>query len=201
MKTTLKLALLASSALFATPALAQTQPTPPEHYTLDPRGVDLVTGTYNTYAEDVVIGQPGQGGIVFGRIYTNGGWRDNLAGTIRVSDSTYTVSFGGISENFTKSGSSFTPQSNRGSSLVQSGNTLTFTAPDGTVATYSTTYNGSTSPYVANNAAIMSLKYPNGERLDWHWNGVTYCSLRELVPPDPYDEGNIGECLIWAKCE
>jgi len=48
-------------------AEAQVQPTPPEHYTLDPRGVDLVTGEFVTSASDVVIGQPGQGGIAFGR--------------------------------------------------------------------------------------------------------------------------------------
>ncbi|GEM_PF-5646778 len=67
MKTTLKLALLASSALFATPVLAQTQPTPPEHYTLDPRGVDMVTGKFTLVAHDIVIGDPINGGLAHRR--------------------------------------------------------------------------------------------------------------------------------------
>lgn len=60
MKTTLKLALLASSALFATPALAQTQPTPPEHYTLNEQGVDLVSGGFTTVTVDAAIGWRGR---------------------------------------------------------------------------------------------------------------------------------------------
>ncbi len=193
MKTKLKLALLASSALFASSAWAQQQPTPPEHYTLDANGVDLVTGQFTYQVNDVVIGDPGQGGLVHGRIWTNGGWRDTLAGTVRVVGSVYTVSLGGISEVFTKSGSNFIPASNRGATLTQSGNLITLTASDGTKAEYSTTYNGSTSPYVANNAALMSVRRPNGEILNYHWNGVTYCSLRErLVDPDAP-----AACLRW----
>jgi RHS repeat-associated protein len=193
MKTTLKLALLASSALFASSAWAQQQPTPPEHYTLDANGVDLVTGQFAYQINDVVIGDPAQGGLVHGRIWTNGGWRDTLAGTVRVVGSVYTVSLGGISEVFSKSGSSFIPASNRGATLTQSGNLITLTASDGTKAEYSTTYNGSTSPYVANNAALMSVRRPNGEVLNYHWNGVTYCSLRDrFTDPDAP-----AACLRW----
>ena len=187
------LALLASGQ--KAEALTPLQPTPPEHYTLDPRGVDLVTGEFSTAASDVVIGQPGQGGIVFGRIWTNGGWRDNLAGTIQVTGSTYAVSFSGVSELFTKSGSVFTPVSNTGSTLTQSGTVLTYTRADGTIAVYSTIYSGSSSPYAANNAAIMSLQHPDGQKMEWFWNGVTYCAVREPTPEgDPP-----GECLQWAN--
>ena len=197
MNHTLKAALLISSALVATPALAQTQPTPPEHYTLDPRGVDLVQGTFNTSAADVSIGPSGEGGLAFGRVYANGGWRDSTAGTISVSGSTYTVSYGGVSEVFTKSGSTFTPVSNRGSTLTQTGALLTLRSADGTIATYSTTYSGSTSMYAANNAAITSLTSPSGERLDWYWNGITYCSLRELTPD--IGDGTQGRCLTLSN--
>ena len=76
MNTTLKAALLLSSAMIATPVLAQQQPTPPEHYTLNAQGVDLVTGSFTYAATDVVIGTPGEGGISHGRVYVNGGWRD-----------------------------------------------------------------------------------------------------------------------------
>ena len=39
------------------------QPTPPEHYTLDARGVDLVSGRFTYETTEVVIGQPSQGGL------------------------------------------------------------------------------------------------------------------------------------------
>ena len=176
MKIALKAALLLSSALVATPAWAQQQPTPPEHYTLNGQGVDLVQGTFNYSTVDVAIGPQGQGGLAHGRVWVNNGWRDTLSGTIAVSGSTYVVSLGAQSEVFTKSGSNFIPASNNGSKLSQSGSAITFTTSDGTVATYSTTYSGSTSPYQANNAALFSVLYPNGERLDYQWNGATYCT-------------------------
>ena len=180
----------------STPAWAQQQPTPPEHYTLDARGVDLVTGGFAYQTADVVIGDPNQGGLVHGRVYVNGGWRDTLSGTIKVSGSVYTVSLGGQSEIFTKSGSTFTPASNRGATLVQTtASLLTFTTSDGTVAEYSTTYSGSTSAYVANNAALISVRRPNGERLTYHWNGVTYCETRS-----PSEDPEVpGECLFWKN--
>lgn len=196
MKSPFKLALLASSALLSTPVWAQQQPTPPEHYTLDAHGVDLVTGGFAYQTADVVIGQPGQGGLVHGRVYVNGGWRDTLAGTIRVQGAIYTVSLGAESEVFTKSGTSFIPASNRGATLTQSGSTLTFTSSDGTVAQYSTTYSGSTTMYAANNAALMSVRRPNGELLTYFWDGVSYCSMWDLSP-DP--DNPIGECVQWSN--
>lgn len=180
-------AALLSGAL-AAPALAQ-QPSPPEHYTLDPRGVDLVNGTFSTSAVDVAIGMPGDGGIVHGRVYANGGWRDTLVGTIDVSGSAYLVSLGAESEVFIKSGSTFTPQSENGSSLTQSGSALTFTTANGAVAVFSTTYSGNTSPYDADGAVILSYTAPNGETTTWHWVGVSYCRLRDLD----------GNCLDYAN--
>ncbi|KAK0341984.1 hypothetical protein LTR94_024141, partial [Friedmanniomyces endolithicus] len=161
-------------------------------------------GTFNYSTTDVVIGTPGQGGIAFGRSYVNGGWRDNLAGTIAVSGSTHIVSYGGNSESFTQSGSNYVPNSNNGSTLTRSGNIFTFTGSDGTFATYSTVYNGSTSPYSANGAAIMSLTSPNGERLDYHWNGTTYCTMYGSggiggIGVDPGDGGGSMECVAWSN--
>ena len=196
MKNTLKAALLVTSALIATPALAQQQPTPPEHYTLNSQGVDLVQGTFNYSTTDLVIGTPGAGGIVHGRVWANGGWRDTLAGTIAVSGAIYRVSFGAVTEVFTRSGTVFTPTSNNGSTLTQSGSALTFTASDGTVATYSTFYNGSTTPYQANNAALMSVVSPNGERLDYQWNGATYCIGYSEIDENGNPAGN---CLQFRN--
>ncbi len=191
--------LLASAVIgllvYAHDANAQTQPTPPEHYTLDERGVDLVTGQFVYEATDIVIGQPENGGIVHARVWTNGGWRDTLSGTVAVSGSTYVVSLGAESEVFTKSGSTFTPVSNTGATLTQSGAILTFTTANGTIATYSTTYSGSTTVYAANNAALMSVKQPNGETLAFHWDGYSYCRLWDLDPMT----GEPGQCLDWGN--
>lgn len=160
--------------------------------------MDLVTGQFSTQTNDVVIGNPAKGGMEFGRVWTNGGWRDTLSGTVSVVGNVYTVSLGGISEVFTKSGSTFVPASNRGATLTQSGTLITLTTSDGTKAEFSTLYNGSTSPYLANNAALMTVRHPNGEVQNYHWNGVTYCSLRTPVLDD-LDEPVVGECLVWAN--
>lgn len=180
----------------ATPVWAQQQPTPPEHYTLDARGVDLVTGSLAYQVADFAIGDPAQGGLVQGRAFVNGGWRDTLAGTIRVQGSVYTVSLGAESEIFTKSGSTFTPASNRGATLTQSGSTLTLTTSDGTVAQYSTTYSGSTTMYAANNAALMSVRRSNGELLTYFWDGISYCSMWDL---DPDPDNPVGTCTQWSN--
>lgn len=116
-------AALALMAMAASPDVSHAQqPVPPEHYTLDPRGVDLVRGTFNYGTTEVVIGQPGAGGLAYGRVFLgSGGWRDTLLGTINASGSTYIVSIGSESEVFTKSGSTYTPVSNNGATLTQSG--------------------------------------------------------------------------------
>ena len=184
MKIALKAALLLSSALVATPVWAQQQPTPPEHYTLDPRGVDLVTGKLAYSEIDVVIGQPGKGGLVHGRVFVNGGWRDLLSGTIDVSGSVYTVSLGATSELFVKSGTVFTPATNNGAKLEQTGSIIKYTASDGTIVNYSTSYNGSTTAYQANGAVIQNITRPNGEVEVYSWNGVSVC----------YGDPELGSC-------
>ncbi len=179
MKTALKAALLVSSALVATPVLAQQQPTPPEHYTLDPRGVDLVQGVFNAYAEDVVIGRPDEGGIVHARVLLNGGWRDVLSGTISISGSTYIVSVGAQSYRFTRSGMVFTPLSGGGETLTQSGSNYTFKTSDGTVATF--TGHSYSAPWTATNAALQNLVKPNGDTLTFYNLVAPYCPNGGLV--------------------
>lgn len=191
MRNTFKAALLVSSALIATPALAQQQPTPPEHYTLNGQGVDMVQGSFNHSATDVAIGQPGQGGLALGRVWASNGWRDNLAGTVQISGSIYIVSVGGISEAFTKSGSTYTPVSNTGSTLTESGITLTFTTADGTNVQFSTAYANMTSAYTATGALVTSIRQPNGEQVDYTWDGVEYCAQ--------WDDSDPPVCLQWSN--
>lgn len=174
-------------------ALAQTQPVPPEYYTLDPRGVDLVSGSFNYAPTEVVIGDPGAGGIAYGRAFlitgTGNGWRDTLLGTIDRSGSTYTVSLGRVSEVFTKSGSLFTPVSNNGSTLSQpTTDTYRFTSSSGAVAEFKDYWSNGITPYQANVGLVTSHVQPNGERLIYSYTEQSYC----LVP-----DGNEG-CAIYG---
>ncbi len=189
------LAWLSASAavlpiILANPALAQ-QPPAPEHYTLDNRGVDLVRGTFVNARTEVVVGQPGAGGMTYGRIYPGGvlvNWRDTLQGNIYVSGSTYTVSMGADSEIFTLSGSTFTPQSNNGATLVQSGAIYTFTTSSGAVINFTTAYSGLTNN-ISGIAAVVDHTLPNGEKRTYNYATATYCSLFDI-------EGN---CLQFAE--
>lgn len=179
MRHSLKAALLVSSALIATSALAQQQPIPPEHYTLDSRGVDLVSGIFAHASTDVVIGQSDAAGLVFGKTYLMGGSsngeRDGLLGTINASGSTYTVSIGANSTLFTKSGSSFTPVSNTGDTLVQAGSNYTFTTSEGVLASFVTLSAPVGSPYRAT-ALLSSVKKPNGDLTSYTYDTQFYCT-------------------------
>lgn len=170
-------------ALAAGAAQAQTisQPTPPEHYTLDPRGVDLVTGHFNFQTTEVMIGQPGQGGLALTRGRIQLQWRDSNQGSLTVSGSTYTVVSGLGAEVFTLSGGVFTPKSNNGSTLTQSGATFTFTTSSGTVLRYTTAYCfTSTGVACTTRAALYEIVTPNGETTNYHY--VTQSYVRSVDP-------------------
>ena len=192
-KTGLKTALLALTLMamsWTAPAAAQQQPIPPEHYTLDARGVDLVSGAFNYQSTEVVIGDPTAGGIAYGRShFTTVYWRDGLLGTINASGSRYVVSLGSRSAVFTKSGSTYTPQTANGASLTQSGTTYTYTASDGAVGVFTGTYAAATTPYVANIALLQTMTEPNGASLTWTYEVTEYC-------PSPDPEGT---CWVPIK--
>jgi YD repeat-containing protein len=168
-------------ALAAGAAQAQSisQPTPPEHYTLDARGVDLVSGHFNFQTTEVMIGQPGGGGLALTRGRTQLNWRDSNQGSIEINGSTYTVASGMGAEVFTLSGGTFTPKSNNGSTLTQSGATYTFTTSTGTVLRYTTAYCfTSTGAACTNKAALYEIVTPNGETTSYHY--VTQSYLRSV---------------------
>ena len=164
-------------ALAAGAAQAQTvsQPTPPEHYTLDARGVDLVTGHFNFQTTEVMIGQPGQGGLALTRGRIQLAWRDSNQGSLTISGSTYTVVSGLGAEVFSLSGGVFTPKSNNGSTLTQSGATYTFTTSSGTALRYTTAYCfTSTGSACTNRAVLYEIVTPNGETTNYHYVTQTY---------------------------
>jgi hypothetical protein len=118
-------------------------PPPAPYQSVDENGVDLASGAISYNHEQVVIGDPQNGGL--SRIFTRWVLRDNNSGGIDYRGDlgqtvmVYTVSIGQFSEMFTASGSNFVSSQGTGSTLVFSSgsNTYTFTKRDGTVATYS----------------------------------------------------------------
>lgn len=164
--------------LSVAPALAQTPSPAPSHYTLDERGVDLIWGTYNHQGPVIAVGDPSDGGLVVGDANLGTATIGLLDGMVFVSGSTYAVSLGAESEIFTLSDGVFTPVSNTGATLTQSGGAYTFTTANGAVAQFSTTYTGMLTP--TSNAGMTSYQTPDGERLDYNWVGVTYCRIPDL---------------------
>ena len=143
-------------------ARAQQYPSapPPLHTSVDAQGVDLISDLPVINSPDVSIGQ-GIGALSYVRTFINNGWVDNQTGTISISGTTYTVSFGGASETFTNSGGVFTPNQGQGSTLSFDGaQTYTYTAADGTVVLFSTTIAGYQPAYVA--ARMTQATHPNG---------------------------------------
>ena len=159
-------ALLASTMLTAlAPAVAaQEQPIPPEHYTLDPRGVDLVAGTFNHGTTEVVIGQPGSGGLVYGRSFVNG-WRDNSVGGLSFNGSGELVaSIGPISEPFVWDGTEYVSKYQNGSTMEQVGGEWHVTDRHGNRAVFDIGLAASgENPYSAGEGLITSWTTPAGE--------------------------------------
>ena len=179
MRTINKSLLLTSAAVavvMACPAHAQSisQPTPPEHYALDARGVDLVSGNFNFQTTEVAIGES-DGGLALTRGRVNLGWRDSNQGSLEIAGATHTVVLGLESEVFTLSGGVFTPKSNSGATLTQSGATFTLTTSSGTVARYTTTYCYTpTGNACTTRAALYEIVKPNGETTNYHYVTQTY---------------------------
>lgn len=179
-------AALILGAGFGAQAQSISQPIPPEHYSLDARGVDLVSGQFTFPVTEVAIGQPGSGGLSLTRGRISGGWRDNNQGSIQVFGSTYTVVLGLESEVFTLSGSTFTPKNDSGATLSRSGTIFTFTTASGLIARYTTAYcvtvDGAACAYRAD---LYEIVAPNGETTNYHYVTQTYVRSTDPVTGDP----------------
>ncbi|WP_298095799.1 RHS repeat-associated core domain-containing protein [Brevundimonas sp.] len=156
--------MLASTMLTASASAvaAQEQPIPPEHYTLDPRGVDLVAGTFNHGTTEVVIGQPGAGGLAYGRSFS-GGWRDTSIGGLSFSGGDLVASIGPISEPFVWDGTEYVSKYNNGSSLELVGTEYQVTDRHGNKAVFATMMMNGENPYGATEGLITSWTSPAGE--------------------------------------
>lgn len=169
---------------------AQTQPIPPEHYTLDPRGVDLVSGSFNYGTTEVVIGQPGAGGLAYGRVWTNDGWRDTSVGGISYGGGEMVVSVGPISEIFVPDGSGgWISKYQNGSTIVSTSGAHTITDRYGAVAIFDRTIadDPETNPYRASDGLVTSYSAPDGSVTTYVYNSGQKC----------FDYGIGGQCIDW----
>lgn len=116
-------------------AQAQSVPMPPEHYTLDPRGVDLVSGQYVIATTEVAIGDASTG-LSYGRLNYGGLWTDTSIPVVECA-SLYEcrVSTGNFTEAFSRSypAGPYSPKTNSGSVLTPDSSGLTYTRSGGEV--------------------------------------------------------------------
>ena len=120
-------------------------PSEPEPYrNIDEFGVDVSTGTFNFSMLDVA-NTSNSTGLSYARTWTRAGWKDDYSGHLYQSgSSSIVVVHGGVSESFTKPGSTWVPAKGNGATLVQTTTgtgsvitiTYTHTAADGTVTVY-----------------------------------------------------------------
>jgi RHS repeat-associated protein len=150
-------------------ALAQAIP-PPDRHMVDANGIDLISGTRSNATTDLVIGQPGNGGLTFGRqagsFAASEGYFSGAVSTLSPSyPKTFVVSIDNsvddTIERFSQqsSGAAYVNLEGTASTLTKSGTTFTYTNPRGLVATYSTALPGrnGTTGY------ITLLTLPDGE--------------------------------------
>jgi RHS repeat-associated protein len=158
--------LLCASTCIAGLAHAQTftvptAPTPPIRSSIDARGVDLISGSFNLSETLLSIGQAGAGGL--SRTRQGDVLSDGYEGTVKVEGSVYTVSIGGSSETFTLSGATFISNQSLGSTLTVSSGVYTYTLSDGSVIKYSTSVGGNGTSTSAPLARMTSITTPDGE--------------------------------------
>lgn len=200
-RVTLKSWLFAATsgiALVAGAAQAQTTPIPPERYTLDERGVDLVSGQWMPVAGGVSIG-PADTGLSYSQIQLeNGIWWDAAQGGIKSCgigvDCVVTVD--GFTEVFSpgvfQSGiTTFAPKENTGSTLVLNHATeqYTYTRGDGTV--YLTERKGT---LIFPDGAVTRRTSPNGLVTNYNYrvDTGTFCSEPEYDPELQFPGGGGG---------
>ncbi len=159
------------------PAIAQVQnAVAPIWSSIDHLGVDASAGKFYQSATEVVIGDPSVGGLVHGRTWMHGSWRDSLAGTISSSGSVYTVSLGASSESFTLSGGNYSSDQRVGSTLTYASSKYIYTLRDGTIAEFDAgvaSCGGVTSFWACNAGLITKLTKPDGEILTWTYTSAS----------------------------
>src|SRR5262249_44993292 len=111
---------------------------------VDGNGVDITMGAFTLSHADVVVGQPGKGGLALVRYQSwtgpNGGWTHNHIGYLTSSGPsglTCVVAIGTFTETFTTTSpgctGSFSSDQQRGASMTGGNGLYTYTSGDGLV--------------------------------------------------------------------
>ena len=115
----------------------------------------------------VSIGEPGTGGLAFSWSFYEDGWRHSAMGSISSSGNTYTVTVGGSSASFTKSGSTYT--SDQG---------------DGKTLTYAYLAQGNPAGYYYTYTDRNGVKYRFSEAWADYFDDVNEAMLDQITFPD-----------------
>jgi RHS repeat-associated protein len=154
---------------------------PPIRPSVDGNGVELASGQVYFQRTDIVIGQPGAGGLTFGHLNLGTGAPNQYEGAVyKTVYSTRTVAsiqIGSHTETFEKqnspTSSPYVSLEGKASTLVETSTQFTFTSEGGVVAVYlkSITNIGllDTKPH------ISTLTLADGEVRTYHYVTVTEC--------------------------
>jgi RHS repeat-associated protein len=178
--------LVATSILtsgLAAPVAAQTVAPPPVRANIDGNGVDLFLGTLNVSGPVLSVGD--NDGLRYQRLFRGGGWSDNMIAAINISGLNATVTFGGVSDGFTQSGTVFTATEASGATLTfnSTNNIYTYTSRDGTVIRFDKTL-GSPAPYYASNGRMVDLEEADKSKITFSYESLQYCTKFRVDEPD-----------------
>lgn len=162
-------------------AAAQSAIAPPKPYEpVDRNGVDLSSGGFTTALAPLAIGPAGQGGLSVSVKSDGGGygWTHDLYGGVNQeprfgqgSDyAVYSVSVLGMAATFLDRGDDTYVLRDGLGKLEKISGGFVYTAPDGTAATFDGDLLN-TFPISANRGQVTSVVRPNGERIEFHYNG------------------------------
>lgn len=172
-----RIAALATSAL-AAPAFAQSIPVPPTRELIDENGVDLFRGSYTVDETAASLG--GSQGMRYRNVIRGASFTNNIDAWIQSSANTFYVTYGGRTDRFTKSGTTYTPTEANGATLTFNTSTqiYTYTARDGTVVTFNKSLIESYNQY-GNEGLVTAIVEPDGQRLDYTYRRARFCQYYE----------------------
>lgn len=177
------LAVTSGIALMAGAAHAQSGPIPPEHFALDERGVDLVSGKWMPVAGGTSIG-PADTGLSYSLMQLdNGLWWDQAIGGISVCRTVERcVTVDGATEAFVQTGAStWEAKEDTGSTLVYNmgANQYTYTRADGTA--FLTEPKGYTT---FPDGSIIRRTEPNGRVTNYNYAPGSYEVCHDPTDPE-----------------
>ncbi|HEX8643733.1 MAG TPA: RHS repeat-associated core domain-containing protein [Allosphingosinicella sp.] len=198
----LSCALMASTCLTAPASAQSSAPQPSVFQNIDGNGVDLTDGSFNFSIVEGSIGT-GESALTIARSYGRSGWTDGLPGRLRrslyPSGSRISVTFDNRAEHFDLVNGQWVSQTRGGATLTGTSSSYTYTSADGTIVEYGAP--GRSAPAsVPGPAGIqycldddegecelvpLSVRRPNGRRLDLHWTVAEICGEPDLINGQP----------------